>query len=56
MAAAPAVNAERVAQDKTIQTVPADQQREQAELARLQAEVAAREKADQEAALQREAD
>ncbi len=55
MAAAPAVRAEEVAQDKAAQTVPDDQrQQEQAELARLRAEAAAREKAEQEAALKRQ--
>jgi hypothetical protein len=57
MAAAPAVSAEKVAQDKAIQTVPDDQrQQEQAELARLRAEAVARAKAEQEAALQRQAE
>jgi serine/threonine protein kinase len=55
MAAAPAVSAEIVAQDKAVQTVPADQrQQELAELARLRAEAAAREKTDREAALRRQ--
>jgi hypothetical protein len=55
MAAVAAGSAEKVAQDKAAQTVPADQrQQELAELARLRAEAAAREKADQEAALRRQ--
>lgn len=52
MAAAPAVG---VAQEKAVQTVPDDQrQQEQAELARLRAEAAAREKAEQELAAKRQ--
>ena len=57
MTAAPAVNAEEAAQDKSVQPLPDDQrQREQAELARLRAEAAAREKAEQEAAAKRQAE
>jgi serine/threonine protein kinase len=49
MAVAPAVSAEKVAQDKPVQAVPTDQrQQEQAELARLRAEAAARERAERE--------
>jgi serine/threonine protein kinase len=55
VAAAPAASAEKVAQDKAVQAVPTDQrQQEQAELARLRAEAAAREKAEQEAAAKRQ--
>jgi len=51
-AVAPAVG---VAQEKAVQTVPDDQrQQEQAELARLRAEAAAREKAEQELAAKRQ--
>jgi serine/threonine protein kinase len=52
VAVAPAVG---VAQEKAVQTVPDDQrQQEQAELARLRAEAAAREKAEQELAAKRQ--
>jgi serine/threonine protein kinase len=55
MAVAPAASAEKVVQEKAVQTVPADQRRqEEAELARLRAEAATREKADQEAAARRQ--
>jgi serine/threonine protein kinase len=47
--------AEKVAQDKAVQTGPDNQrQQEQAELAKLRAEAAAREKAEQEAVLRRQ--
>jgi serine/threonine protein kinase len=53
-AAALAAGAEKVVQDKPVQAVPADQrQQEQAELARLRAEAAARERAEQELAAKR---
>jgi hypothetical protein len=55
VAAAPAVNAEKVARDEAAQAVPTDQrQQEQADLARLRAEAAAREQAEQEAAARRQ--
>ncbi len=51
----PPVSAEKVAQDKAVQTMPADRrQPDQTETARLQAEAAARAKAEDEAALQRQ--
>jgi serine/threonine protein kinase len=59
VAGAPAPGAEKaapepIAPDKAAQIVPADQLQEQEELTRLRAEAAAREKAEQEAALRRQ--